>query len=170
MKTEFLLARPASERVTHFCTRSAPQRGPRARPTDMIEAQHGETHARWLFCKRAPVLYPIHETHSSTISPSHNVCIYHPSLIPISVSLGPWPELTEAAACSAKRQRARTSSAPTSTTMTLYVQHATDRGNKRHDWCRTETWSCTTAGFCHGDANAGEMSSPALQLLPSLHY
>ena len=73
-------------------------------------------------------------------------------------------------ACPAKHRRARTSPAPTSTTMTLYVQRATDRGNKRHDWCHTETWPCTTAGFGRGDADTGEISSLALQLLPSLHY
>ena len=44
----------------------------------------------WLFCERAPVLYHIRETHPSPISPSHGVCIYHPSLFLLYRDQVPW--------------------------------------------------------------------------------
>ena len=81
----------------------------------------------------------------------------------------PWLDLTEAAASPAKRRRAQTSPAPTSTTMSLYVQHALDRGNKRQEWRSTKAWPCAAAGSGRGNLTPAKSPNTTPLPLPGIH-
>ena len=82
----------------------------------------------------------------------------NPSVLYEFLFQGPWPVLTEAATSLAKRRRAWTPSAAILTTATLLITSAFDRGNKHHDWCRTEASPHSTTGFGRGDTGAGELT------------